>query len=132
MFRPQIANMLKFIVKVALVLLVIGMVVPSTRARIEGAFGSLTDRVNAKLVPGRLESMADQLDVRLDRAEGFPGNFEGWLRRDFSGTPQDPWGSTYFLNVDRREYTVGSAGPDLLAGNADDITVTRPPPGARR
>jgi hypothetical protein len=75
--------------------------------------------------------MADQLDVRLGRAEGFPDRFDGWLRRDYSGVPEDPWGNIYYLQVGRRDYTVGSMGPDGVQGTADDITETRRLPDFR-
>ena len=50
------------------------------------------------------------LDVRLGRGEGLPGNFEGWLRRDYSGPELDPWDRPWFIAPDDRAYTVGSDG----------------------
>ena len=78
-----------------------------------------------------MNAMADQLDVRLGRAEGFPGNFEGWLRRDYTGVHEDPWGNVYYLKVGGRDYTVGSAAGDGEQGTEDDITVTRRLPRGR-
>jgi hypothetical protein len=101
------------------------MAVPSTREQIGNSVTPIKDFVGYKLVPRRLEVMADQLDVRLQRAEGLPGNFEGWLRRDFSGSPEDPWGNQYYLTQSRRDYTVGTMGPDGLQGTEDDYSVTR-------
>ena len=75
--------------------------------------------------------MADQLDVRLSRAEGLPTGFEGWLRRDYSGVAQDPWDNVYYLQTGRRDYTVGSMGPDGVQGTGDDIIVKRRLPGGR-
>ncbi len=89
------------------------------------------DWIGGQLVPRRIRVMADQLDVRLSRAEGLPAGFEGWLRRDYSGLEHDPWGNVYFLQTGRRNYTVGSMGPDGVQGTEDDITVTRPLPGRR-
>jgi hypothetical protein len=76
-------------------------------------------------VPRRLQVMADQLDVRLSRAEGLPDNFEGWLRRDYSGPETDPWGNSWYLLPGRSSYTVGSMGPDGLPRTDDDLTETR-------
>ncbi len=110
----------------------VAMAVPSSRAKLQQeVFQPIIDNINGRLVPARLNAMADQLDVRLRRAEGFPGNWEAWLRRDYTGTPQDPWGNLYYLGVGRRDYTVGSAAADGEPGTEDDITVTRPLPGGR-
>jgi hypothetical protein len=117
--------MLKTLMKLAFVALAVGMAVPSTRAQIAGSFGPVKDWMGYRIVPRRLETMADQLDVRLERAEGLPGNFEGWLRRDYSGSPEDPWGSQYYLVASRRDYTVGTMGPDKIQGTDDDYAVTR-------
>ena len=121
--------MVKNILLVAVVLLGIGLAVPSTRARIQGAFKPIIDNINGKLVPGRIEAISSQLDARYRRAEGFPERFDAWLRRDYSGVPEDPWGNTYYLQIGRRDFTVGSTGPDGVQGNEDDITVTRRLPG---
>lgn len=128
---PQTTRvMVKNVVVLALFLLGVAMAVPSTRAQLmDGVFLPLRDNLNARLVPSRLEAMADQLDVRLQRAEGFPGNWEGWLKRDYSGIPEDPWGNVYYLDIGRRDYTVGSIGADGEQNTEDDITVTRRLPG---
>ncbi len=117
--------MVKKLIMLLFVALAVGMAVPSTREQIGNSFTPIKDFIGYKLVPRRLEVMADQLDVRLQRAEGLPGNFEGWLRRDFSGAPEDPWGRQYYLAADRRNYTVGTMGPDGIQGTPDDYTVTR-------
>ena len=123
--------MVKNVVLVLAVVLGIAVAVPSSRAKLQnGVFKPIIDNVNARLVPGRLDAMADQLDVRLGRAEGFPGNWEGWLKRDYAGVPEDPWGNVYYLQTGRRDYTVGSAGGDGVQGNEDDIKVTRRIPGS--
>lgn len=122
----MVKEMLKKLVMLLLVLLAVGMAVPSTRAEIEArAIQPVMDNIGGRIAPGRLEAMADQLDVRLSRAEGLPQGFEGWLRRDFSSSEEDPWGNIYFLRSGRRDYTVGSMGPDGIQGTEDDITVTR-------
>lgn len=113
---------------VLLIALGIGMAVPSTRARMEAAAAPLMNTVKGKLVPSRLEAMADQLEVRLRRGEGFPGNWALWLDRDFSGAPEDPWGNVYYLQSGRGSFTVGSMGPDGQENTADDIKVTRQQP----
>lgn len=123
--------MVKRVLMLAIAALAIGMAVPSTRARIEGGMDSITDRIGAKLVPRRLDAMADQLDSRLSRGEGLPAGFEGWLRRSYSGTETDPWDNFFYIVQGRRDYTVGSMGPDGEQGTADDITETRRLPGTR-
>ena len=99
------------------------MAIPSTRAKMEDAARPVMDKFRVKLVPKRLEVMADQLDVRISRGQGLPSSWDGWLRRDFSGVPEDPWGNIYFLESSRRGFTVGSMGPDGVQGTEDDITV---------
>ena len=124
--------MVKKLFLFALALLAIGMAVPSTRVQIqEAAVHPVRDAIAGRLAPGRLTAMADQLDVRLGRAEGLPGNFEGWLRRDYTGPELDPWDRPWFLQSGRRSYTVGSMGADGERGTDDDITVTRDLPGGR-
>jgi hypothetical protein len=124
--------MVKKLIMIAFTLLAIGMAVPSTREQIGDSVTPIKDWIGYKLVPRRLEVMADQLDVRLERAEGLPTNFEGWLRRDYSGSMEDPWGRQYYLIAGRREYTVGTMGPDGEVGTPDDYTVTRPLVQGRR
>ena len=123
--------MFKKLIMLAFVALAVGMAIPSTRQQIADSFTPIKDEIGKRLVPRRLEVMADQLYVRLDRAEGLPDNFHGWLRRDYSGVPEDPWDNIYYLDAGRRDYTVGSMGPDGLQGTADDITVTRRYPDRR-
>ncbi|HSW28564.1 MAG TPA: type II secretion system protein GspG [Longimicrobiales bacterium] len=103
----------------------ISLAVPSTRAKVMEAAAPVMNRFKAKLVPTRLDTMADQLAVRVNRGEGFPSSWESWLNRDFTGAPEDPWGNLYYLQTGRRGFTVGSAGPDGVQGNEDDIKVTR-------
>lgn len=122
--------MIKKLFLFALALLAVGMAVPSTRAEIRSrAITPVFDAIGTRLAPGRLEAMADQLYVRLDRGEGFPGVFEAWLRRDYTGPETDPWDNPWLLEPGRRSYTVASAGPDGQRGTDDDITVTRDLPG---
>lgn len=123
--------MVKRLVMLAFVAFAVAMAVPSTRAQIVDAMRPLKDGVGNRLVPRRVGVMADQLEVRLGRGEGLPDRFDGWLRRDYSGSPEDPWGHQYYLQTTRRDYTVGSMGPDGLQGTPDDITVTRKFPGRR-
>lgn len=124
--------MVKRLIMLLLLVLAVGMAVPSTRQRMTDALTPIKDGIGLKLVPRRLEVMADQLDVRLGRAEGLPGNFQGWLHRDYSGDELDPWGHFYYVVPGRRDYTVGTMGPDGLQGTDDDVVVTRLYPGNRR
>jgi hypothetical protein len=113
------------------VALAVAMAVPTSRAWLVDQVRPVRDRMGASLVPRRLTAMADQMDVRLGRAEGLPANFEGWLRRDYSGSEFDPWENVYYLQTTRRTYVVGSMGPDGVQGTDDDIREERPLPGAR-
>jgi hypothetical protein len=124
--------MVKKLLTLAILALGVGMAVPPWRARIEGSLVPIKDEIGRRLVPRRLDAMANQLDARLGRAEGLPGSFDGWLRRDYTGSPEDPWGNNYYLIPGRRDYTVGTMGPDGVQGTGDDLTVTRPYPVAGR
>ena len=119
--------MLKKLFLFLILLLGIAMAVPSTRAQIQDrAITPVWDAVGGRLVPRRLDAMANQLDARLGRAERLPAeNFEAWLRRDYTGPEVDPWDRTWYIQVGRRSYTVGSMGPDGRQGTPDDISVTR-------
>jgi hypothetical protein len=125
--------MVKKLLLVCILILGVAMAVPSTRAEIQArAVTPVMDAIGRRLVPRRLDAMADQLDVRLGRGERLPtGNFEAWLRRDYTGPEADPWGNPWFLQAARRSYTVGSMGPDRQLGTGDDIVATRNLPGAR-
>ena len=73
--------MIKKVFLLAFTAFLIAMAIPSSRARLQQeVFKPIMDDVNGRLVPSRLTTMADQLDFRLNRAEGFPGNWESWLR----------------------------------------------------
>lgn len=121
--------MVKKLLGLALLALAVAMAVPASRDRIVDQLRPIKDRVGARLVPRRIDAMADQLDVRLGRGEGLPDNFEGWLRRDYSGSEFDPWDNIYYLATSRRSYVVGSKGPDGVQGTADDIREERDLPG---
>ena len=124
--------MVKNLLMLGVVLFAVAMAYPPTRTQMEDTLVQpVKDWIGGQLVPRRIRVMADQLDVRLSRAEGLPAGFEGWLRRDYSGLEHDPWGNVYFLQTGRRNYTVGSMGPDGVQGTEADITVTRPLPGRR-
>jgi hypothetical protein len=118
--------MIKKLFLLLLAVLAVGMAIPSTRSEIQSrAVTPVMDAVANRIAPGRLEAMADQIDVRLGRGEGLPANFEGWLRRDYSGPELDPWERPWYIESGRRSYTVGSMGPDGEQGTTDDIAVTR-------
>jgi hypothetical protein len=117
--------MLGKLILILLLLFATGMAIPKTRARMQEAAAPYMDKFKGKLVPSRLESMADQLEARLNVGKSYPAGWEGWLRRDYSGVPEDPWGNVYYLKTDRRGFTVGSSGPDGVPNTPDDITLTR-------
>lgn len=119
--------MIKKLLLLCLLALGVAMAVPSTRAQIqERAVTPVRDNIGRRLVPRRLDAMANQLDVRLSRAERLPvDNFGAWVRRDYSGPELDPWDNPWYLQVGRRQYTVGSMGPDGQQGTGDDLTVSR-------
>jgi len=112
---------------IIIIVLGAGMAIPSTRAMMEAKAAPVINRVKAKVVPGRLQAMADQLEARLGRGEKYPNNWPGWLERDYSSSAEDPWGNLYFLEIGRRDFTVGSMGPDGKQGTPDDITLKRRP-----
>ncbi|MEX2468021.1 MAG: hypothetical protein WD995_14010 [Gemmatimonadota bacterium] len=114
--------MFKRLFYLAFIALGITMAVPSLRAELSGFVRPYVDDVKARFVPRQLRSMADQLDARLRRAGGLPAGFEGWLRRSFSGKETDPWDNFYYLVAGRRDYYVGSMGPDGVQATEDDIT----------
>lgn len=124
--------MVKRLILLAFAALAVAMAVPTTRDRIVDQLRPIKDRVGASLVPRRVNAMADQLDVRLGRGEGLPERFDGWLRRDYTGSEFDPWDNVYYLQTSRRSYRVGSAGPDGVQGSEDDIFEERPLPSSRR
>lgn len=113
------------LILLVIVVLGIGMAIPATRAKMLDAAAPTMNKFKAKLVPSRLEAMADQVAVRVNRGEGYPPQWEHWLQNDFSGAPQDPWGNLYYIETDRQGFTVGSDGPDGLPHTPDDITVKR-------
>lgn len=117
--------MVKRLIGLAFVVLAVAMAVPASRDRIVDQFKPVKNRIGASIVPRRLDAMADQLDARLRRAEGLPGGFDGWLRRDYTGSEFDPWDNLYYLQAGRRTYRVGSMGPDGVQGTDDDIFEER-------
>lgn len=119
--------MVKKLIIGAFVLLAVGMSIPSTRASIVDTLSPFADAIKWKIVPRRLEAMADQLAVRVQRGAGLPtGNqWAGWLRRDYTSKTTDPWGNTWYLQPERRGFSVGTMGPDGVRGTDDDMTVRR-------
>jgi type II secretion system (T2SS) protein G len=119
----------KRIVGVLVVLFLVGMAVPTARTRIFDAMSPVTNRIKTAGAGKELETMADQLEIRVRTKgplAGGDGPWTGWLRSGYSGDPEDPWGNLYYLKMSRRSaFTVGSKGPDGERGTEDDITVTR-------
>lgn len=117
--------MIKKLVLLAVVALGIGWAVPGTRAAMMEKAAPMVDSFKTKLTTRRLEAMADQLTARVNRGEGFPASFEGWLRREFASPSEDAWGNLYYLQTRRNGFVVGSAGPDGHPGTADDVRHQR-------
>ncbi|MEJ2205540.1 MAG: type II secretion system protein GspG [Gemmatimonadota bacterium] len=117
--------MIKKLILWAVVALGIGWAVPGTRAVLKEKAAPLVHSFKTKLTVRRLEAMADQLTARVNRGEGFPASFDGWLRREFASPPDDPWGNLYYLQTRRDGFVVGSAGPDGRPGTDDDIQHQR-------
>lgn len=117
--------MIKKLISLAFLALAVGLAIPTTRAKMVAKATPTIDSFRAKMVPSRLESMANQLEARIGRGRSFPANWEGWLERDFTGVPTDPWDNYYYLQVSRRDFTVGSMGPDAKPNTPDDIKLKR-------
>jgi hypothetical protein len=114
----------KLILFVILVLCV-GMAVPRTRTIMEAKARPVLDRVKVKIVPGRLQTMTDELSARVMRGEGYPGDWSYWLRREYTGNSMDPWGHEYYLKHIPDGFEVGSKGPDGVEGTRDDIKLRK-------
>jgi hypothetical protein len=64
--------------------------------------------------------------LERERAQGTPiptpRHFNAFLaQRDGADAAVDPWKEPFYLAATRRSYYVGSAGPDRLRGNEDDL-----------
>jgi len=74
---------------------------------------------------GRLPSPSEGLDALSQRPAGHHDTLGPYLKR--AGI-KDPWGNPYVYDPDRGaitgEHSVSSAGPDGIAGTADDITAS--------
>ena len=117
---------MKKVIGALIVLLAVGAAIPATRARMAEAIDPLFEGIRAKVTPRKVEAIADQLDARLRLGQGLPGNWEAWLRRDYTGDVEDAWGNPWYLDTRRRGYyAVGSMGPDGEQGTDDDIRVQR-------
>jgi hypothetical protein len=117
--------MIKKLLYLGVICLGVAMAVPTTRARLLETAAPVTDSFRSRITVRRVSAMADQLTARVNRGEGLPGNFEGWLRREFTGTPEDAWGNPYYLQARRDGFVVGSTGPDGVHGTDDDIREQR-------
>jgi len=125
---------MKKIVLLAMALLAIALIIPSTRATLMDKASPVTNKVRAMTVPSALKAIADQLDARMKRGEKIPTPeaWSNWLQKSYTGVPEDPWGHEFYLLVGRRDFTVGSMGPDGVRGSADDMKESRPLPGQKR
>lgn len=120
--------MLGKLILLIVVLLAVGASIPKTRAMMMEEAKPLVNRVKARIVPGRLKAMAEELVSQAHRGEPLPTvgkAWDQWLHYEYTGDAQDPWGHLYYLKMDRTGFTVGSMGPDGLRGDSDDITLHR-------
>jgi hypothetical protein len=108
-----------------LIAFAVAVSIPKTRAMLGEEAAPIINKYKAKIVPKRLDAMVDQLVVKVGRGEPLPSQknaWAGWLHRDYSSDPEDPWGHFYYIETQRDGFTVGSMGPDGKKGTADDIT----------
>lgn len=71
-----------------------------------------------------------QRRIKLNEPLPGPRDFQRFLAENaYSGrSGRDPWGSPYYLVITRDSIRVGSPGPDMKRGTADDIVES----GSRR
>jgi hypothetical protein len=73
----------------------------------------------------QLSSILQDLTATHDAGRTMPDarTFKSWLRAHPPSEQNelDPWGQPYYLRQHEGVYTIGSAGPDTIKGNADDI-----------
>ncbi len=80
-----------------------------------------------KLIAADLQRVAKETG-RYPQSDGF----DRWLRQQ-NRSVEDPWGSTYYLELFADSFVVASRGPDARARTADDLRLARrrvtPEPG---
>ena len=127
--------MFKYII---ILLIVVGSVtsIPPIRERVlpplAEALGPTGERMMTPMKKWEAKTDCEDLlrELRANNTAGRaipePRGFVAWaqfvLRDPEAGI--DPWGSPYYYKLVRNQMTVGSSGPDLKRGTADDITVT--------
>lgn len=106
-----------------IVVFAIAVTIPQTRQMLANEAAPYINKYKAKIVPKRLDVMIDQLVVKVNRGEPLPSGKSawGWLHRDYSSDPEDPWGHPYYIDATRGGFIVGSMGPDGIKGTQDDI-----------
>ena len=116
--------MIKKLFMLVLLGVVVAIAVPSTRARL---VTPIADSIKVKIVPRKLDVIADRLAASQARGEGLPAQqaLAGWIRRNAVGSTSDPWGNPYFLDPQRDGFVVGSIGPDGVKGTPDDFSERR-------
>jgi hypothetical protein len=114
-------------------LLAIGAVVlvPSLRERAMPHVAPALDPFYSWSARNRVTEIVDLLhqEETLGRPIPAPREFAQFVdRRDVKkGASLDPWGTPFYLQVNRRTYVVGSAGKDRRPRTPDDI-VSPPQP----
>ena len=116
--------MIKKLFLLAFLGLLVALTIPSSRSRI---VDPVANSIRSKIAPRKVEALANQLEVRVNRGDGLPteSSFGSWIRRNTSVDEADPWGNPYFLERRRGAFVVGSMGADGQRGTPDDFTEQR-------
>jgi hypothetical protein len=97
---------------------------PRTRDRIMSAVPFSSGTNNQRTATRALEQIAAYVQTMAAQTGSYPitETFPNWLAQaDLSA--EDPWGSSYYLEVFPDSFVVGSPGPDSRKRTPDDIRV---------
>jgi general secretion pathway protein G len=123
----------RFLVITLFVTVVTALIAPrSTSHCYERVAGAQMDIANLETAldtfwvdAGRLPTRSEGLAALVVRPPGLHNWHGPYIKR---GVPNDPWDNPYLYDPDRGaitgEHSVSSAGPDGIAGTADDITAS--------
>ncbi|HEX5521044.1 MAG TPA: type II secretion system protein GspG [Longimicrobiaceae bacterium] len=112
-----------------LVVLIAVLVNPTMRSKAEPHLAFALDPLYEWMARSKLGDIASHVEAQVASGRGVPdpkgfGTFleQRYLRDD---APFDPWGTPYYLKVERGTVRAASAGRDRRRGTPDDI-VSRP------